>query len=150
MDSIWVPSEAINLNRKLNDNEVVVCLNKASALVELDRIEAPMGVRRFDSAADTMGSPYYQAGDTTHPSAEGTYLLATGGATAMVPFCSAGTMLHLRRDDPRWRSGTTRESADLQAVRFSGNFAASQQLHRATVPFRGTRYPKGSDRRRNG
>lgn len=36
-DSIWVPSDIINYDRKLNDDGIVICLNAASALVEMDR-----------------------------------------------------------------------------------------------------------------
>lgn len=36
-DSIWVPSDAINYDRKLNDDGIVICLNAASSLAELDR-----------------------------------------------------------------------------------------------------------------
>lgn len=36
-DTIWVPSDAINYDRKLNDDGIVICLNAASALVEMDR-----------------------------------------------------------------------------------------------------------------
>lgn len=33
----WVPMDFLDLTRKLNDDDITVCLNKASALVELDR-----------------------------------------------------------------------------------------------------------------